>query len=170
MHALRLPARRLVLRLRDLPRHSGALAKVVNVGLVTSTVREAHVDPTFEPLLEVRQERLKRLLSGSLCTRDKDPALFALVIDKINQISISEAVLLHHRTFSFGTDHAADAIDRRVIAAALPRLCVACLTPLHARHSRHAPVACETYSGPRVTRHPFDCVERQVRESLIEVE
>ena len=53
MHALILPIRRLVPRLRDLPRHADALAETSEFDLLAAAVGAEHADLTVEPLLEV---------------------------------------------------------------------------------------------------------------------
>ena len=127
------------------------------------------MNPTVETLLEVSQERLKLLRGGVLCTCEEDLAVVEHVIDKVDQVSISDAVLWRHQTFQVRTDHAADEVNRRVFAAILPWRRVACLLAFHAGHARHAPVDRETYPECRIARHPLNGVERQVCESLMEM-
>ena len=127
------------------------------------------MDSAVETLFKENEESLKLFSRHVLCSCEKYPAVIRLVIDEINQITVSKPIPWRHRTFQIRTDDSTDSVNGRVKTTVRLVLGVSRLFILHARNARHALAARQPYPRGWVSSHALNGVECQMPETLMEM-
>ena len=108
------------------------------------------------------EKALELLRRRVLRAREKHEEVIRLVVDEVDQVSITESILRRHRSLKVRADDAVDCVDGRVGTSFSMRLFIARLLSLEARHTCNALVAGQSDAKFGVTGHVLAFFEREV--------